>query len=257
MGVIHKIISSVFDDNDIANFDPLNSDDILLGTRAKITPHGYQLLLIENQLQILKANDTENVKNTSFDPVTTQVSNVSWKAVTEEYGELKSGISQMRLSNDVTGNEIIGTIAFHPSNDNIMLYTIDVDTMPANTLLPVDAVVNPLRSGPGILTGKIIFPNATKGQRYLLTESTGDINNPANDIAVAWSGSNNTQLIANTNDIIEYNGANWEVVFNANNTNVDEYITNVTTGLQYKWHGLQWVRSVEGVYSGGDWSLVL
>jgi hypothetical protein len=40
MGVIHKIMSSVFDDDDIGNFDPLNSDDILLGTRAKITPHG-------------------------------------------------------------------------------------------------------------------------------------------------------------------------------------------------------------------------
>jgi hypothetical protein len=257
MGVIHKIISSVFDDNDIANFDPLNSDDILLGTRAKITPHGYQLLLIGNQLQILKANDTEDVKNTSFDPVTTQVSNVSWKAVIEEYGELKSGISQMRLTNDTTGNEIIGTIAFHPTDDNIMLFTVDVDTVPANTVSAIDAVVNPLRSGPGVLNGTTVFPSATAGQRYLLTESTGDVNNPSNDVATAWKGTNDVQLIANTNDIIEYNGSNWDVVFDSSNSSNKDYVTNVTTGLQYKWNGTQWIRSVEGVYPGGEWSLVL
>jgi hypothetical protein len=257
MGVIHKIISSVFDDDDISNFDPLNSDDILLGTRAKITPHGYQLLYIGNQLQILQANDTEDVKNTSFDPITTQVSNVSWKAVVEEYGEMKSGISQMRLTNDVTGGEIIGTIAFHPTDDNIMLFTVDADTTPSNTLSPVDAVVNPLRSGPGVLNGTTVFPGATQGQRYLLTESTGDINNPANDIVTAWKGTNNTQLIANTNDIVEYNGSNWEVVFDASSTTNADYVTNVTTSLQYKWNGSQWVRSTEGVYPGGEWSLVL
>jgi len=257
MGVIHKIISSVFDDNDIDNFDPLKSDDILLGTRAKITPHGYQLLLIGNQIQILKANDAENVKNTSFDPVITQVSNVSWKAVAEQYGAVESGISQIRLNNEVTGDEIVGTIAFHPTDDNIMLFTVDVDTIPANTLNPVDAVVNPLRSGPGVLTGTTAFPSAKHGQRYLLTESTGDINNPANDIALAWKGTDGNQLIANTNDIIEYNGSNWQVVLDASTTTSAEYITNLTTSLQYKWTGTQWVRSVEGVYPGGEWSLVL
>lgn len=257
MGVVHKIISSVFDDNDIANFDPLNSDDILLGTRAKITPHGYQLLYIGNQLQLLQANDTEDVKNTSFDPITTQVSNVSWKAVVEEYGVLEGGISQMRLNNEVTNTEIVGTIAYHPTDDNILLFTVDTDTLPSNTLPPVDAVVNPLKSGPGVLTGTTLFPNAVTGQRYLLTESTGDVNNPANSVADAWKGSNNTQLIANANDIVEYNGSNWDVVFDASNSSEINYISNITTGLQYKWDGSQWLRSVEGVYPGGEWSLVL
>jgi hypothetical protein len=163
----------------------------------------------------------------------------------------------MRLSNNVTGNEIIGTIAFHPTDDNILLFTIDIDTLPKNTLDPVDAVVNPLRSGPNVLTGKVTFPAAVTGQRYLLTEGTGDINNPANDVATAWKGTDGKQLIANTNDIIEYNGSNWGVVFDSSNISNADYITNITTGLQYKWNGTQWVRSVEGVYPGGEWSLVL
>jgi hypothetical protein len=114
-----------------------------------------------------------------------------------------------------------------------------------------------LRSGPGILTGTVAFPSASTGQRYLLTQGTGDINNPANDVATAWKGTDGSQLIANTNDIIEYNGSHWTVVLDASTTTSAEYITNLTTSLQYKWAGTQWVRSVEGVYAGGDWSLVL
>ena len=108
-----------------------------------------------------------------------------------------------------------------------------------------------------MLNGATVFPNASTGQRYLLTESTGEINNPANDVATAWKGTNGNQLIANNNDIIEYNGSNWEVVFDASNTSTVGYVTNITTGLQYKWNGTQWIRSVEGVYPGGEWSLVL
>ena len=104
---------------------------------------------------------------------------------------------------------------------------------------------------------RIQFPNAKHSQRYLLTEGTGDINNPANDVATAWKGTNGDQLIANANDIIEYNGSNWDVIFDASSNSNTNYLTNVTTGLQYKWSGSQWIRSVEGVYPGGEWSLVL
>jgi len=257
MGVIHKVISSVFDVDDLDNFDPLNSDDLLLGTRAKITPQGYQLLLIGNQLQILKSNDTEDVKNNSFDPLSTQVSNVSWKAVVDQYGVLEGGISQMRLNNDVTGTEIVGTIAYHPTDDNILLFTVDSDTTPQNTLEAVNAVVNPLNSGPDVLTGKTTFPAAKNGQRYLFTESTGNTNNSSSAVVQAWKGKDDSQLIANKNDIVEYNGMYWEVVFDASSSSSIEYVSNLTTQLQYKWDGTQWLRSVEGLYPSGEWSLVL
>jgi hypothetical protein len=31
----------------------------------------------------------------------------------------------------------------------------------------------------------------------------------------------------------------------------------VTTGLQYLWTGSAWVKSYEGIYPAGSWSLVL
>jgi hypothetical protein len=256
MGVIHRIIAGIHDDN-LDAFDALSNDDLLLGTRMKVTPHGYQLLLIGNQLQLLDGNAIEDPNNNSFDTISFQKSILLWHAITEEYGTVENGISQVRLSNGINDSEIIGTIAFHPTDDNIMLFTIDSDTLPENTLNAVDAIVNPLRSGPGILSGTTTFPIASPGQRYLLTESTGELNVPASDVVNAWKGTDGTQLIANTNDIIEYDGTSWNIAFDAGITTTVEHITNITTTIQYKWTGSEWLRSYEGLYAGGDWSLVL
>ena len=253
-GVIHQIIASIYDvDGNYSN--PIQQDDLLLGTRIVITPHSYQLLLIGNQLQILKYNAIEDPKTNSFGELSSQESNILWHEVTHEYNGFKNGISQIRLKNKITDTEIVGTITYHPADDKIMLYTIDSDTLPQNTIPAVDAVINPLRSGPGVTTGKTTFPTPASGQRYLLTEGTGNENN--NNIATSWSGTSNTQLVANINDIIEYDGSKWNVVFNASDTSGHEYVTNVTTNLQYIWTGEEWLRSYEGLYTGGEWSIVL
>jgi hypothetical protein len=36
-----------------------------------------------------------------------------------------------------------------------------------------------------------------------------------------------------------------------------QYVTNITTGIQYEWDGEAWIKSYQGVYVGGTWSLVL
>ena len=69
---------------------------------------------------------------------------------------------------------------------------------------------------------------------------------------MAWG-----DVVANANDIIEFNGSRWLVVFDSVNQLDIEYITNNNTGVQYRWTGAEWVKSVEGVYRGGDWSLVI
>jgi len=127
-----------------------------------------------------------------------------------------------------------------------LLFDVDPDTVPQNTLDPVDAVIDPLLSGPG--AG---LPTAAAGQRYLILNAIGDDQNP--QPAEAWG-----PLVAAANDIIEYDGAFWNVAFGSttNTTNI-QYMTNVTTGLQYLWTGTAWVKSYEGIYPAGSWSLVL
>ena len=180
---------------------------------------------------------------------------ISWRAVIEEYGVLISGISQIRLESAVEGEpDVIGTVAYHPSDDGTMLFTVDTDTLPSNTLDPVDAVINPLESGPG--AGLIA---AVTGQRYLLIDGTGDIDNA--DVAAAWAGVAGG-LVANTNDVIEYNGTDWIVAFdaaahNAVPDNAPAYLTNLTTSIQFKYSESDWRRSYEGIYPGGNWGVVI
>jgi hypothetical protein len=122
--------------------------------------------------------------------------------------------------------------------------------VPQNTLDPIDAVINPLASGPA--DG---LDSAIEGQRYLLTEATGSQNNV--DPASAWIGANGRPLIAEANDIVEYTSNYWRVVFRASGQPAGQYVTNITTGIQYEWDGDSWVKSYQGVYVGGTWSLVL
>jgi hypothetical protein len=64
-------------------------------------------------------------------------------------------------------------------------------------------------------------------------------------------------LVANANDIIQFNGTIWQVVFDSKNETSTEYVTNTLTGVQYRWTGNERVKSVEGIYRGGEWSLII
>ena len=64
-------------------------------------------------------------------------------------------------------------------------------------------------------------------------------------------------LVARANDIVQYTGTQWQVVFEAQAATVVQFVTNVTTSIQYRWTGTAWVKSYEGLYPGGEWSLVL
>jgi len=249
LGVIERIIYNVFDSNGDAA-DALLNNDLLLGTRQLVTPYNYKIVLIGNKIQVLRQSSVTNEDPTDLAPEQLDAdSNLMWPAVINLYGVLRPGVSQIRLEQP-DGTEIIGTIVVDPSDDRFVLYDVDVDTVPQNTLDPVNAVINPLLSGPG--DG---LDSALTGQRYLLTEDTGAEGNA--DPATAWVGGNGRPLIARANDIIEYANNYWRVVFDASEQAGGQYVTNLTTGIQYQWNGQYWTKSYQGVYMGGEWSLVL
>jgi hypothetical protein len=247
LGVVERIIANVFDANGDAS-NAVIDNDLLLGTRQIFTPYGYQTLLIGNQLQALRQQQVVDEPNYSLNPPDSPDSNLLWQSIVGVYGVLRPGISQIRLEQD-DGSEVIGTVAFDPSDDRFLFFNIDEDTIPSNTLEPVTAVINPLHSGPG--AG---LPAAAVGQRYLLIENTG-----SNDgYADAWAGTDSQPLIAQANDIVAWNGNRWVIYFDSTSSpdNI-QYVTNITTSIQYKWTGMSWIKSYQGLYPGGTWRLVL
>lgn len=143
--------------------------------------------------------------------------------------------------------EIVGTIVPDPVDDRLLIYDIDPDTLPQNTLDPVDSVINPLVTGPN--SG---LPAPVNGRRYLIVENIGSENNTTE----AWG-----ELIAEANDIIEYDSttSSWFVSFDAATSTDVEYVTNLTTNLQYRYVPNEgaWMKSWEGWYGQGDYSIVI
>ena len=249
LGVVQKIIASVFDASGDYT-DAIYDNDLLMGTRQKFTPFNYQTLLLGNQLQVLEPSAVV-LNDQGVEVPTAPPSNLMWHTVIDLYGSMRNGISQVRLDNPYDDSIIVGTVAYHPTDDRFLLFTVDTDTIPQNTLNAVNAIVDPQRKGPGTTAG---LPAASAGQRYLfITNSTGS----ATGNAEAWRGTDGSPLVANANDIVEYDGTRWNVVFDSSNNSGVQYVTNLTTSVQYRWAGGEWLKSYEGLYPEGEWSLVL
>jgi hypothetical protein len=251
LGVIERIIASVYDaQGDLVN--SLTDSDLLLGTRQKFTPYGYQVLLINNKLQALRSKQVIDEPNASLTPPDSPDSNLLWQSLINLYGTLRPGISYITLEQP-DGTDVTGTVAYDPTDDRFLLFTVNEGTVPPNTLLPIDAVIDPIASGPG--AGLAV---ATAGQRYLFTQATGSYANPGLTNPDSWSGVDGQPLVAHANDIVEYDGDRWAVVFDSTSSPANmQYVTNITTELQYRWTGSAWVKSYQGLYPGGEWTLVL
>lgn len=170
-------------------------------------------------------------------------SGLNWERdVFANYGELRPGISQIRLrqGDDVTdpANDVIGTLQPDPLNDQRLLVTIDTDTLATNTQGTVNAIVNPQANYPGDGT----LPAAVSGQRYLVLDEV-----PGGGL---WG-----TVTADANDIISYNGSDWVVDFDASANSGPDYVTNLATNDQFEWTGEFWQNSYEGTYREGWWRL--
>jgi len=193
----------------------------------------------------------EPVTDDPFRP-TTSLSDpyrVSWADLLDQYGRYRSGITQIRLRQD-NGSEIIGTIAIDPTDSYQMIFTPFIDTLPSNTLNPINAIIDPLNVNVGsMLTSPAV------GTRYLLLDDIGSYSNLNG--ALAWRGTDGQDLVAHKYDIIEYNGSHWSVMFDSQSNDELAYVTNLTTHIQYKWIDFQWIKSYEGRYPGGQWSIAI
>lgn len=180
---------------------------------------------------------------------------LSWQSLIQKYGQITPNITSIRLkldpNLDVTDSDIIGGIEQDELRPNVLFFTPDVDTLPANTILPIADIIDPTEIWPG--NG---LPMAQPGQRYLLTAHNSAGEEPAIPPMVSTSPWGNN-IVAYPNDIIEFNNGSWSVVFDSRNSTGKNYVINNTNSCQYMFDSVtqEWTYTYYGVYNQGYWRI--
>lgn len=257
LGIITKIISDVYalSNGEIAA-DYSNPEAIAIfggdsDSRTVVTPGNFDLLVLDNTATLIKSSADLQGNSESIPSGTT-----SWRQILDMYpGKFRAGLSQLRLLKD-DGNEIVSYISLDPTDESRMSLNFDSDTTPSNTIIgirgSVDAIINPETYKP---PADIII-----GTRFLILENINvnpQFNTAGYDGPDAWKNLDGSDFQAYENDIIEWDGIKWNIIFDASATNTTTYITNSYTGIQYKWSNRSWTKSFEGIYDKALWRLIL
>ena len=281
LGVITKIIASVYGSSNNyptgyengLGIDPAVQSDgnttgfgTLLSTETT-TITGYTIQIYNGQAILLNQTDGFNPMEPTLGIPTPTGSAVDWNELFSQYpGQYVAGSSTLYLQQP-NGTYVIGTIAVNALDSTKLTVNYNADSLTSNTGIDssgylsydvshynaatsyrpnspgtFDAIINPLTYNPGTVAA---------GTRYLIIEDIGNVNNTVP--ATAWGN-----LVATANDIIEYTGTAWHVIFHsAQESSTMVWQTNIYTGVQYLWNGVSWVKSFEGEYTADQWKIVL
>ena len=77
------------------------------------------------------------------------------------------------------------------------------------------------------------------------------------DGAEAWKNADGSDFVADSNDIVEWDGTKWNIIWDSSVENSTTYVTNVTNGQQYYWNNYYWQLAVDGYYPRGTWTITL
>lgn len=284
LGVITKIITTFYnsaDSIDNAYIDGLGQPQVssqtsLSGelTTQYTTISDYKIQVYNGQAILLGKSESSVPREPTLDIPVRQGVSIIWQDLFDRYpGKYVAGSSTLFLIQP-NGTEVVGTVAIDPTDPTILSVSWDQDTLNTNTGIDsqglfdfnpeydaqnsnryprstgvFDAIINPLNVGPG--SG---ITNLEIGDRFLIIDDIGaEINNEHGTNSTAWG-----TLIARANDIIEWTGSEWIVIFDSSTiTDTIIYQSNLFTGVQYMWNGLSWNKSFEGEYDVGFWRLQL
>ena len=264
MGVITSIIARVFDEEGNITSDILNGSLI---SQQVVTIDGYGVLISNNatsgspQYVAKLLNHVEGVTNTFADKATKLGTDINWREVIERYpGKFFAGLSKIQLTKP-DGKLAVATLSLNDADERLMNLTFDNQSLPTNTPIAgagaittargtVDAIIDPTRPLPA---------SKTMDMRFLILEEINPDSIELFSDSVPYFRNNDgvTFLRAKANDVIQWDGNTWHVIFNSATQLSTTFITNVYTGIQYKWDGSAWTKSMEGTFPAGKWQIIL
>jgi hypothetical protein len=199
LGVIEKIVASIYNE-DASKIDVTGiiGNDLL--SRQEITFGNYGLYVDGNQLRLLQSRDIfqDSTRDTAHaNPTRTDAKTdaqlvygrqIEWDKVIGAYGKITAGLSKVKLETAITtaNNEdtvtyVQGTIAAHPTDDHILLFTVDADTIPTDSVPQFTKIIDPTVTKP---TGSEV-----DGERYLITQAIGTDLHDINITGITHAGS--------------------------------------------------------------------
>ena len=260
MGVITNIITSMFDET-LGNIESGISAPILNAyddvPQAGITENKFGRKA-QSDIALEMANVNYNTYGAYVNQNTAQlfsngtVGTKNWREVFEALpGTYAADVSRIYFTSQDNASTITGTFTLSPFDETIILINWDTDSFPSDTVIAgrtsIDYIIDPTNYNPSSIK--------TSGVRLLLLDNVGDAN--ATESPVAWQNTDTSATVASANDIIEWDGSRWNIVFDASAATEITYTTNLNTSIQYRFNNNEWLLSIDGDYPVGTWRVEL
>jgi hypothetical protein len=193
LGVVRAVINNMFTNTgDAVNINNLIYNDSDIQTAVEYKRYGIVMLKADNGVagdyNISIVDVGQAVLDAGLDLPPEKIGKkLDWQLVLDQYGGYKEGVSRITFKQP-NGGELVGSIAVNPVDPTLLVVSMDMDTVPGNTLITtgrnpdntvytsvrsaskgtIDAIINPYNFNP--LTTYGSKANYPVGLRYLMLD---------------------------------------------------------------------------------------
>jgi hypothetical protein len=193
LGVVRAVINNMFTNTgDAVNINNLIYNDGDIQTAIEYKRYGIVMLKADNGVtgdyNISIVDVGQAVLDAGLDLPPEKIGKkLDWQLVLDQYGGYKQNVSRITFKQP-NGSELFGTITVNPVDPTLLLVSMDMDTVPSNTLITtgrypnntvytsvrsaskgtIDAIINPYNFNP--LTTYGTKANYPVGLRYLMLD---------------------------------------------------------------------------------------
>jgi hypothetical protein len=193
LGVVRAVINNMFTNTgDAVNINNLIYNDGDIQTAIEYKRYGIVMLKADNGVtgdyNISIVDVGQAVLDAGLDLPPEKIGKkLDWQLILDQYGGYKQNVSRITFKQP-NGSELFGTITVNPVDPTLLLVSMDMDTVPSNTLITtgrypnntvytsvrsaskgtIDAIINPYNFNP--LTTYGTKANYPVGLRYLMLD---------------------------------------------------------------------------------------
>jgi hypothetical protein len=208
LGVVRAVINNMFTNTgDAVNINNLIYNDGDVQTAIEYKRYGIVMLKADNGVtgdyNISIVDVGQAVLDAGLDLPPEKIGKkLDWQLVLDQYGGYKEGVSRITFKQP-NGSEMFGSIAVNPADPTLLVVSMNMDTVPGNTLIAtgrypdntvytsvrsvskgtIDAIINPYNFNP--LTTYGSKANYPVGLRYLMLDDVNTFLAPQQAASIA------------------------------------------------------------------------